>query len=256
MLFSAMKHLFSSFFILFLCFSTLNAQTTELDTDRPSNFTDPASISIPTFVPQPAFEHTAVIRYNNLAKCFVTFAANDAIIKLVSCKSVESGKVYEAILQNNTALFKNLPLNQKYELLAVNGQDKLVLFDGFNTYPRIKEPIKMTAGFYNKLAKWTVTPKDIPLSQFLTDLKEISYYERLAFFQQYLLEDQPLEDTLGDDHFPNANTNAKMSPSGCKCEFAITTIGSVNGGLDAEGNANSTYGVVVQHQSPQEMPIC
>jgi hypothetical protein len=220
----------------------LNGQTTKfpvqaelpIKEEMPANFnyavplTKQDTETLRKYVPlencaPPAIVANAVIRYNDFAKLYIQLENKESQIYLQKVGVKENPITTKS--KNGEWVFLQLELNKEYEILGRNSCGRDVVLTKINTAPSKSDALELSENLYTELSKWSMDSKGVRLSQFLSHLSSVNYYERLYFYQMHLLKGEFLKDNLMEGSFPDVPTSSVSSQAiennACSCTYIM-----------------------------------
>lgn len=223
--------------ILFLSFcislSSVFAQTTKEDEEQIArdsiqlieNFNKNSLRNCPT----PLILSEAVVRYKQNALVYYKFDGN-VRERRFSVRSNETEQKAEISLNENEIIINNLPLEGTFDLITTNDCDEDVVISNFSTSNGdIKNITASSQELFDLVTDWAANKNENKRSiEEVFSESRINKYEKLAFFQDFFLNDTPIDQSDEGDVLNGAGGTTKTD---CKCkilEFIPRSISSTN----------------------------
>ena len=164
----------------------------------------------------------SVIFYENYAKVYLAF--EEVIVgQQVLITSLDKEYQQTFLLYSNELLVDNIPNGKLYEIEVKDACGDYVSIAFFTTRVEDIEThgIEVSNRMFKAITVFQKQKNNLPLTDFLRDLKTVSPYEKIAFIQQYFLDSRPFTKDEGTK-LPEVTLLEKGGEE-CLCKFVFNT---------------------------------
>jgi hypothetical protein len=191
------------------------------------------------FIPQ--YSVKSVLLYQNSATCYIEVPDAEGEGQLFLSEKGSSAIPKQFTIRDGKLLIENLPLNTEFGLLVYNSCEKMALFAKIDTKIGFRDVFEASPAFYSSIIAFQKT-NDQSLVDFLQkEILDVSYYEKLDFFQQHLMRGQSLPENLNFGQFPE-NIFTERGGAICNCTFLQSTYCYANPGImNADQSITAEY---------------
>jgi hypothetical protein len=168
----------------------------------------------------PAIIGHAIVRYESSATAYLQF--DDRTVERLSYRQ-QGDSDGATVTDNNSFVLYGLRLNTEYEIRGLNNCGDEVAYMTISTYRPDAALIKVSNRVFMATARFTDAETDI--HSFMIQQEDLNYYEKLAFLQEYLYNNQEIPDDIREGDFPPSDFRGGADDN-CNCKIIHYEDGS------------------------------
>jgi hypothetical protein len=166
---------------------------------------------------------TAVVYTEREARAYLEFTSELPFNRVSIFDESSAQWLGDFHIEDGRLSLTNLETGKKYQLFTIDNCGKEVVIAEIDTKMEKKAVFPASSAFFAAMTEYVNNRFPEPLQDFLATNEKVSYIERLSYFQQHLMQGQPLEEFPAENSFPELQRN-NLRGATCYCTFVVNTV--------------------------------